>query len=366
MSIIPLPYYFRNKLKKRKEKYYAISKNLKVKHSCILSSYKESFQVRRRYESFVERIVQNYIIGNKLLKCSSKEIFVQNILSFLKEKKIINGAAIFELTNSNWNILGAFGSISNKNLIPKICYIKDIGRYYEKTLLSKDEDDVENTSKIYLPIVNANELLGAVIVSVQVGELENFIEETSFFIPQISVSLKRLKLFDYINERSRVDGLTGLYTKHYFLQRLEVEMSRQKRYGKGFYILMIDLDFFKCLNDKYGHLFGDKIIHKVAKSIRSSIRRGDLAGRYGGEEFIVFLPTISQKIVRNTAETIRQAVANLEFESNGEKIKVTLSTGVSSNSKKSKNVENIIANADSALYEAKKTGRNKVISYDSM
>jgi diguanylate cyclase (GGDEF)-like protein len=365
-GIVPLPYYFHNKLEKRKKEYFAISKNLKNRRYGIISGYKESFQLRRRYEDFVEKMMQDYIIGNKLLKCDSKETFAQNILSLLKENVSISGAAIFEKKHLNWNILGTFGNLINKNLVPKIHSLKFADKSYEKTLLPKDEQDLENTNQIYLPIINANELLGAIIISVQEEEIEKFIEESAFSTPQISVSLKRLQLFDDINERLRIDGLTGLYIKRYFLQRLEIEKLREKHYGKGFYILMLDLDFFKNINDKHGHLFGDKILCEIAKTISSSIRRGDIAGRYGGEEFIIFLPTISQKIAQNTAEIIRRSVELLEFENNGEKIKVTLSVGVSANSRKSKSVEHIIANADTALYEAKKNGRNKVVVYNNI
>ena len=127
--------------------------------------------------------------------------------------------------------------------------------------------------------------------------------------------------------------------------------------------MMIDVDNFKNINDTYGHLIGDKVLSSVAEVIKSSIRKGDIVGRYGGEEFIVIIKAEDREYYK-VAERIRRNVEGINLKSDfGNSIKVTSSIGISRMDAKEKTLQQIISMSDKALYEAKNTGKNKVVVY---
>ncbi|AAK78794.1 diguanylate cyclase (GGDEF)-like protein [Clostridium acetobutylicum] len=158
-----------------------------------------------------------------------------------------------------------------------------------------------------------------------------------------------------IYEKSIKDNLTGMYNRNHIEEILDKEISDYIRYKKLFTILMMDIDYFKSINDKYGHLVGDNVLSVVSNAIIRNLRKEDFVGRYGGEEFIVVFPNTDKKEAFIIAERIRTDIENLLFE-NG--IRVTISGGIYENSSFSKKV--CIHNADRLLYYAKESGRNRI------
>ncbi len=162
-----------------------------------------------------------------------------------------------------------------------------------------------------------------------------------------------------IAENSIKDGLTDLYNHRYFMEALEIEFERAQRYNRNFSLLMIDIDFFKVINDKYGHQAGDKILSDISNIFFSSVRKSDVVCRYGGEEFTIILPDTDKENAKVTAEKIRKTVEESEFKYGSCQIKVTISIGVSTNKRK-KSLRVMINASDKALYRAKNNGRNRV------
>lgn len=172
------------------------------------------------------------------------------------------------------------------------------------------------------------------------------------------------------------DSLTQIYNKRYFLENLEREMSRSLRYGRNLGLVIFDIDFFKRINDTYGHLTGDFVLRQVAGRIKDSIRRDDIFARYGGEEFVILLPELAKPQVAQTAEKIRQIVHRDPFRFDNTLIPVTISLGLadlneymsrlSQNAAERERVEpnpmGLIKLADDRLLEAKRRGRNRVVS----
>ena len=167
------------------------------------------------------------------------------------------------------------------------------------------------------------------------------------------------KLIDDLNQKAIRDSLTRCYNKKETGVFLETFLKNFLRYKIPFSILMLDIDFFKKINDTYGHLAGDFILKEISNIIKSLIRDTDICGRFGGEEFIIGLPNTKLIGALKLAERIRKTIENKVFEYNGKKIKITLSIGVTSASK-SDSVFSLIERADEALYEAKRKGRNRV------
>lgn len=164
-----------------------------------------------------------------------------------------------------------------------------------------------------------------------------------------------------LKEQVSVDSLTGLYNHRYLINLLHKEMERTHRSGAGTGVIMIDLDHFKQVNDNYGHEVGNVVLRSVADTIKASIRKLDVACRYGGEEFSVVVPTCDLSICVKIAQRIRQSIELMEIRSDDYDIKITASLGVACYSiYRNETPEQLLQRADQHLYAAKHAGRNCV------
>jgi len=152
------------------------------------------------------------------------------------------------------------------------------------------------------------------------------------------------------------DALTGLYNRRALLDLAERAVGQQALLA----VLMIDLDHFKTINDRYGHAAGDAALRQFAERLSQSCRRGDLVGRYGGEEFCVVLPGATASVAQRVAERLRAAMAAEPVSFGQQQIAVTISVGLACQRPELDGLEPLLAAADSALYQAKRRGRNRV------
>lgn len=166
---------------------------------------------------------------------------------------------------------------------------------------------------------------------------------------EADLSLKRMAI---------TDGLTGLYNHKYLYSRLEEEFTRAKRYGNTLSVLVLDIDRFKAVNDKYGHQQGDEALTEAGEVIRQNLRQIDTAGRYDSVEFMIILPQTSLENAYRTAERIRSAMASRSFGKKG--FKLTLSGGLAEFSKDDKTPLHLIDRAEQLLHKAKEKGRNRI------
>lgn len=171
-----------------------------------------------------------------------------------------------------------------------------------------------------------------------------------------------------LEEVSKHDELTGILNRRSFNICFETEWEKALKAKKSVAMLIVDIDFFKKVNDTYGHQAGDEALKKVAEIIQASGRRGDdVAARYGGEEFVLLLPNVISKDATNIAEKLRITIENLDCRFSEESIKLTISIGVSTIiPEKTMQAELLFNQADKALYEAKNTGRNKICLYKNI
>jgi two-component system cell cycle response regulator len=168
-----------------------------------------------------------------------------------------------------------------------------------------------------------------------------------------------------LTEISKKDPLTDVFNRRYLFERLEVEFARSVRKGTPLSIVLLDIDHFKRINDDFGHQAGDATLISIGRLLKESLRGQDLVGRYGGEEFLVVLPETDQEGSRLVAERIRSAVGDHAFQGVGQR-HVTASLGAAVRAPgdtSTRGVEALIAQADQALYEAKDSGRDRVICY---
>ncbi|MBI4432165.1 MAG: sensor domain-containing diguanylate cyclase [Candidatus Omnitrophica bacterium] len=175
-----------------------------------------------------------------------------------------------------------------------------------------------------------------------------------------AVTLKNLLLVAKTTELAVRDSLTGLYLKRRFEERLSEELARMRHHQTSFSLLMMDIDFFKKINDEYGHSAGDLVLKNVASLIRQSVGPADLAARYGGEEFVVLLPGKAGAEALELAEGIRREVQAGRFHFRRVEANVTVSLGVASFPRDGRTAEELLRVADARLYQAKHSGRNRV------
>jgi diguanylate cyclase (GGDEF)-like protein len=165
-----------------------------------------------------------------------------------------------------------------------------------------------------------------------------------------------------LREMNMRDGLTGVFNRRYLDHRLGMELERFRRYARPLSLLLLDIDLFKKVNDRFGHPCGDAVLKAVAGGLTAAVRKADLVARYGGEEFCCVLPETDLTGARVVAEKVREAVAAQEIEWEGQPVPVTISVGVAEAGPETSSAAELVARADARLYEAKRAGRNRVVS----
>jgi diguanylate cyclase (GGDEF)-like protein len=242
---------------------------------------------------------------------------------------------------------------------------EEISRHIEVgdcRFLKSDADLSPYKDYIILPLEIDKSRIGYLAASeIQGQDKDRF----NILAQQFLLGIKRALLYQRVQELAITDGLTQISSRRHYLERFNEEIERSKKFKYSFCCLMIDIDHFKRYNDRYGHLVGDAILKEVSRTIEENIRQIDLSGRYGGEEFSIVLTETGKEQAEFVAGRIRQAIENKYIKVYDEKLKVTISIGISVFPEDGKSIETLIDKADSALYQAKQTGRNRVCIYQS-
>jgi two-component system, cell cycle response regulator len=193
--------------------------------------------------------------------------------------------------------------------------------------------------------------------SAQISRLIMLLIASALSLALVSRSQKLLQL-------ATSDSLTALFNRGYMDDRLAIEFSRARRYGKLLTIAVIDVDRFKSLNDTHGHSAGDLVLRKIGEILRDSFRKSDTVGRYGGEEFVVILPETDIQAAQQRLESLRQSITTtpIQLSTGGERVQVTISAGLASFPEDGENAAQLFALADERMFQAKKEGRNRVVA----
>ena len=162
------------------------------------------------------------------------------------------------------------------------------------------------------------------------------------------------------------DPLTGLYTRTHLFDAISREIARSGRVGRGFCLLMVDLDGLKPINDTFGHQVGDRVLQAVTEVIRRNVRQSDLAARYGGDEFVIVLPETASAGAQVLAEKLRREIGGLVLRADARPVEVSVSIGLASHPEDGTAAEGLMASVDAAMYESKRRGKNQVVSYVTM
>lgn len=337
------------------------------------------------YKSIIKSIMENRI---SIVKKSSTILELINIIC-KKSNKILavtnDSDKIVGVVNYDELLINILSKMSDKKY--QDILNKEISNFMNKNLIFvHPEDDILITfdlmkeNKIdYIVVINSdNYPIGVVniydlfesVIKIRVRNMDFYINEIEkkSSIEKDKVIKKLMKEIDTLHAQSTIDPLTGLFNVRYFNKIIEEEVERARRYKYSISIIFMDLDHFKDINDIYGHDCGNIVLHEIGKLLSNNsnninmLRKSDVAIRYGGEEFIIICPNTKKEQALILGERIRKTIEKKRFNYESTIINVTVSVGIAEHKGSSKQpIAITIKNADSAMYEAKHLGRNKVI-----
>lgn len=221
---------------------------------------------------------------------------------------------------------------------------------------------------VYILIVTGKSSSSDMVAGLDAGA-DDFLTkpvDRSELLARMASGARVLSMERTLNEMAHIDPLTGLATRRSFLQQAERELHRAVRQGTPLSCVMVDIDFFKKVNDTHGHPVGDQVLREVAAALKSNCRGNDIIGRYGGEEFCAILSETNESAAGVWAERIREKLGRLLIPVEAKTITITASLGVASRLDDLKDVAGLIDLADQALLVAKQSGRNRVVRYQTL
>lgn len=367
--------------------------NATIRRYPVKEDYKNALMAKAE-SSGTAQFKLNNILNDLLMKSTFSNEF--RVLSdFLNYERILV-EKMFSLLSSfvEYHVAGIYFA-SPDDFAENILYIDTLGRNLSKTLLNdvcrdffknmEDQKTIKDakfevvkmllgkeadyqisdfTSKIIIPLVFDKKLIGGICFYTR-----HDVDYASFryFDIMISELLAIFKMkYQYTEKEfmSVLDGLTGLYNRRQFEISLEQEFNRSKRHPADFSLAILDIDFFKKVNDTYGHQYGDYVLKTVAEVMKQNFRKTDLLYRYGGEEMVIIMPETNIEGALLPVQRLRNRIEEYDFEYNGTKSKVTVSIGLSMNYQDFTAATQILKTADDALYKAKEGGRNRVIIHE--
>lgn len=367
--------------------------NATIRRYPVSAEYKAELASKDGVENSAQTRL-NSILNELLLKSMFSNEF-RNLSDFLNYERIMV-EKLFSLLSSfvEYHIAGVYFA-SPDDFTENIVYIDTLGRNLSKNLLSDvsydffrkmeehknikgskfevvrmilgkelDYEFSDLSSKIIIPLIFDKKLIGGIcFYTRQEIDYSSF----KYFDIMISELLAIFKMkYQYTEKEfmSVLDGLTGLYNRRQFEIGLEQECNRTKRHPSDFSLAILDIDFFKKVNDTYGHQYGDYVLKTVADLMKQSFRKTDLLYRYGGEELVMIMPETNIEGALIPVQRLRRMVEEYDFDYNGVKAKVTVSIGLTMNYSNLNTSADILKSADEALYRAKEEGRNRVILHE--
>ncbi|MBI5624695.1 MAG: GGDEF domain-containing protein [Elusimicrobia bacterium] len=241
-----------------------------------------------------------------------------------------------------------------------------LGRRLQEAALSPWQAHILDRPEkaLCVPVLDNAELLGVLYLRLpDAADPRALLGKASAFAGEVAFAFRRVKLFQEMERLSQIDGLTGVHRRGSFDERLRDETVRSRTFKTTFCLLILDIDHFKSLNDRYGHPFGDQVLRRIGEVLNHSFYETDFVARYGGEEFAVILPRAQYDGARRKAEAVRTAIESESFAIALDTVRVTVSIGVAHFPRDAATPEELVSQADQALYRAKSLGRNRVVEF---
>ncbi|MFH0983950.1 MAG: GGDEF domain-containing protein [Candidatus Omnitrophota bacterium] len=338
-----------------------------------LESFQVKYQTRlsslRHLEVQVSSLMNLFEIARDFSECMDFSTLAEFLLKKLRSELAFEKMQIFVVPHF---ILGKdSGPVKVYSMLPE-------GVQEEARALTDQETEdfmamtlaktmVRREERWCFPIMEGNEVSAVFEIH---GIKEEDLARVEVLTAYLVLLIKKITLYETVRELAIVDELTQVFVRHHFLERLEEELRRSIRFQLPLTVLMLDIDHFKRYNDDFGHLVGDATLKEVSDLLKKNLRRVDLVGRYGGEEFVVAMPETRVANAAEVAERIRSSIARHDFQVYNVRTKVTVSQGITVfGGEIASQVDpvdvkalaaELIRKADEAMYRAKDEGRNRV------
>ncbi len=249
-------------------------------------------------------------------------------------------------------------------LIKKAFHVQNISPEFQEIIPQMEKLDIE----VICPLFRNDNIVGVLALGPNFKNeayTDENMETLGIMANMLAVAIDNAKLYERIRALSYTDGMTGLHNYRFFRLRIKEEIARTRREESHISLLILDVDYFKNYNDTLGHPAGDEVLRKLSRILKQSVRDNDIVARYGGEEFAVILSGAEKEGAHVLADRIRVKVEAADFfkeeiQPNGQ---LTVSIGIATFPDDAVGEQELIENADKALYEAKKAGRNRVFTY---
>ncbi|MBO8170880.1 MAG: diguanylate cyclase [Bacillaceae bacterium] len=313
-----------------------------------------------------------YQMTNSITSTYDLNELAERILPIMRQILPTKNAFLFLKSGSTYKLKASAGEYGPRRITSIFHIIKnhDNLHNHEQDKLfpletSGNRSDRPSHWALSIPIVYESDILGFIILCDKDRDrFEDYkMEVIRSFSQTAAIAIKNSQLFEEVQLKAVTDDLTGLYNRRHFFELADIEMSRSLRYSNELSIMMLDIDFFKRINDKYGHIIGDEILKKTAIRLKQRLRSTDIIGRFGGEEFVILLPETNLHDAVRVGEQLRTFIQDHPFDVGIENdISITISAGVAAVTKETTTIDDLVETADRALYKAKESGRNTIVS----
>ncbi|MBI4711317.1 MAG: GGDEF domain-containing protein [Candidatus Omnitrophica bacterium] len=365
-------FYYHWELKRFQSRALESKENVRKSLESFQAKYQTRLSSLRHLEVQVSSLMNLFEIARDFSECMDFNTLAEFLLKKLRSELSFEKMQIFLMPRA---------TAEKEPVLTKVYSMLPEGVQEEERVLTDQEREdfeamayakimVRREERWCFPIMEGNEISSVFVIH---GIKEEDLARVEVLTAYLVLLIKKIKLYETVRELAIVDELTQVFVRHHFLERLEEELRRSIRFKLPLTVLMLDIDHFKRYNDDFGHLVGDATLKEVSELLKRSLRRVDLVGRYGGEEFIVAMPETQVSNAAEVAERIRSGIARHDFQVYNVRTKVTVSQGVTvfggeiASQAEPVDVKalasELIRQADEAMYRAKDEGRNRVCLY---
>jgi len=365
-------FYYHWELKRFQSRAMESKENVRKSLESFQAKYQTRLSSLRHLEVQVSSLMNLFEIARDFSECMDFNTLAEFLLKKLRSELSFEKMQIFLMPRA---------ATEKEPVLVKVYSMLPEGVQEEERVLTDQEREdfeamayakimVRREERWCFPIMEGNEISSVFVIH---GIKEEDLARVEVLTAYLVLLIKKIKLYETVRELAIVDELTQVFVRHHFLERLEEELRRSIRFKLPLTVLMLDIDHFKRYNDDFGHLVGDATLKEVSELLKRSLRRVDLVGRYGGEEFIVAMPETQVSNAAEVAERIRSGIARHDFQVYNVRTKVTVSQGVTvfggEIAAQAEPVDvkalasELIRQADEAMYRAKDEGRNRVCLY---
>ncbi|MBP7795796.1 MAG: GGDEF domain-containing protein [Elusimicrobiales bacterium] len=284
---------------------------------------------------------------------------------------------LYKIDESRNSLCGVY-SIDRTNRINDISHDVIIMKSGVSTLVDimlGEDDIVVKNYMVYVPLKIDYRKVGIVVVDNLLSRIKiktHYIDLLKSFSSLVALAMENIILFEKIQEMSMYDELTKLPLRRYFNQRFQEEFYRASRFNQNLSIIWIDVDYFKEINDSFGHQVGDVVLREISQTIMKTLRKIDFPCRYGGDEIIILLPQSSNDDAYGLAKRLSEEIKKIKIDLSGfdftkdKNVELTTSMGIASYPTDAKNMDDLLLKADEALYSVKSAGRNGIKRYSEL